>query len=153
MLGFFTEIKVLGIHPARAPERQRRRGRSAPNPTTAPQARAGLHALDAVADIRLQQAGFTPAQRMCFALDYRDRCLTISPRLGITTNDKPGRSRLLVSVLPVLSQETGCKSSTFDAVASHPVPPTSAPPNPATTFAVRLPSSSEPAADPKPFEI
>jgi len=34
-----------------------------------------------VADIWLQQARFTPGQRMCFAFDYRNRCVTISPWL------------------------------------------------------------------------
>ena len=35
-----------------------------------------------VADIWLQQAGFTPGQPMCFAFDYRNHCLTISPDRG-----------------------------------------------------------------------
>ena len=34
-----------------------------------------------VADIWLQRAGFTPGQRMRFAFDYRNLCLTISPWL------------------------------------------------------------------------
>jgi hypothetical protein len=32
-----------------------------------------------IADIWLQHAGFAPGQPMCFAFDYRNRCLTISP--------------------------------------------------------------------------
>ncbi|MEM5370069.1 hypothetical protein V4C53_29080 [Paraburkholderia azotifigens] len=32
-----------------------------------------------IADIWLQRAGFMPDQRMCFASDYRNRFLTISP--------------------------------------------------------------------------
>ena len=32
-----------------------------------------------IADLWLQQAGFAPGQRMHFAFDYRNHCLTISP--------------------------------------------------------------------------
>ncbi|MBB2931151.1 hypothetical protein [Paraburkholderia silvatlantica] len=35
-----------------------------------------------VADIWLQRASFVPGQRMRFAFDYRNHCLTISPDRG-----------------------------------------------------------------------
>jgi len=34
-----------------------------------------------IADLWLQQAGFSPGQRMRLAFDYRNSCLTISPEI------------------------------------------------------------------------